>query len=91
MDIKKIKAIIDLVKESGIAELEISEGDGERLKITSLCANGSVASMQYLPPNTTHHYTNNQLSIAQNMTEPPVIVAIADINTGNVITSPMVG
>mgnify|MGYP003337843195 CR=1 FL=1 len=34
MDIKKIKAIIDLVVESGIAELEIAEGE-DRLKIST--------------------------------------------------------
>lgn len=33
MDIKKIKAIVDMVKESGIAELEISEGD-DKLRIS---------------------------------------------------------
>jgi len=34
MDIKKIKAIIQLVTESGIAELEIHEGD-DKLRITT--------------------------------------------------------
>jgi acetyl-CoA carboxylase biotin carboxyl carrier protein len=34
MDIKKIKAIIELVKDSGIAEIEITEGE-EKLKIST--------------------------------------------------------
>ena len=30
MDLRKIKTLIDLVEESGIAELEVKEGEGER-------------------------------------------------------------
>ncbi|HLS50980.1 MAG TPA: acetyl-CoA carboxylase biotin carboxyl carrier protein, partial [Burkholderiaceae bacterium] len=29
MDLRKIKSLIDLVSESGITELEITEGDGK--------------------------------------------------------------
>lgn len=40
MDLKKVKAIIDLVKRSGIAELEITEGE-DKLKITAMSRNPS--------------------------------------------------
>ncbi|MFY9314478.1 MAG: acetyl-CoA carboxylase biotin carboxyl carrier protein, partial [Burkholderiales bacterium] len=34
MDLRKLKKLIDLVQESGIAELEITEGE-ERVRIAS--------------------------------------------------------
>lgn len=40
MDIKKIKAIVDMIKESGIAELEISEGE-DKLRVS--CVSSVVA------------------------------------------------
>mgnify|MGYP006887363663 CR=1 FL=1 len=47
MDIRKIKKLIELVEESGISELEISEGE-ESVRIsraTSLrCTNDAAAS-----------------------------------------------
>ncbi len=40
MDLRKLKKLIDLVQESGIAELEITEGE-EKVRITSTVAGGS--------------------------------------------------
>ncbi|MBM4181929.1 MAG: acetyl-CoA carboxylase biotin carboxyl carrier protein [Betaproteobacteria bacterium] len=37
MDLRKLKKLIDLVQESGIAELEITEGE-EKVRITSVVA-----------------------------------------------------
>ena len=37
MDLRKLKKLIDLVQESGIAELEITEGE-EKVRITSIMA-----------------------------------------------------
>ena len=34
MDLRKLKTLIDLVSESGVAELEITEGD-DRVKIVN--------------------------------------------------------
>jgi acetyl-CoA carboxylase biotin carboxyl carrier protein len=39
MDLRKLKKLIDLVQESGIAELEITEGE-EKLRITRTVAGG---------------------------------------------------
>jgi len=45
MDLRKLKTLIELVESSGIAELEISEGE-ERVRITrSLPAHGPVQAM----------------------------------------------
>src|SRR5580765_5665691 len=44
MDLRKLKKLIDLVQESGIAELEITEGE-EKVKIVK----GGVVSMAAAP------------------------------------------
>ncbi|MDC5822074.1 acetyl-CoA carboxylase biotin carboxyl carrier protein [Vibrio europaeus] len=46
MDIRKIKKLIELVEESGIAELEISEGE-ESVRISRNGAAAPVAPIQY--------------------------------------------
>ena len=84
MDIRKIKKLIELVEESGISELEISEGE-ESVRISrSMPAANYSAPVQNIP-------------IPQ---PAPVVVAptveaevIADTNTinGTTIKSPMVG
>jgi acetyl-CoA carboxylase biotin carboxyl carrier protein len=38
MDLRKLKKLIDLVEESGIAELEVTEGE-EKVRITRVSAN----------------------------------------------------
>jgi acetyl-CoA carboxylase biotin carboxyl carrier protein len=45
MDLRKLKKLIDLVQESGIAELEITEGE-EKVKIVK----GGVVTMSSLAP-----------------------------------------
>ena len=47
MDIRKIKKLIELLEESGIAEIEIKEGE-EALRISRMPAAGTV--VQALPP-----------------------------------------
>ena len=36
MDLRKLKTLIDLVSESGVAELEITEGE-DRVRIVNRC------------------------------------------------------
>lgn len=45
MDIRKIKKLIELVEESGISELEISEGE-ESVRISRAAPVGSFPVMQ---------------------------------------------
>ena len=47
MDLRKLKTLIDLVENSGIAELEISEGE-ERVRITRSLAATAAAPMQHV-------------------------------------------
>ncbi len=48
MDIRKIKKLIELVEESGIAELEISEGE-ESVRINRFSSGAQFAPQQYMP------------------------------------------
>ncbi len=80
MDLRKLKTLIDLVQQSGIAELEISEGE-ERVRITR-----GVSGAQQAAP-VTHTVT---LPVAG----APAVPAEGDVVAapeGHVIRSPMVG
>jgi acetyl-CoA carboxylase biotin carboxyl carrier protein len=48
MDLRKLKTLIELVQESGIAELEVTEGE-ERVRITRT-VNAPAPMMQYAVP-----------------------------------------
>ena len=85
MDLRKLKKLIDLVEESGIAELEVTEGE-ERVRITRVNQNipAYAQAMQYhMPP------------AAPVAASAPVAVAVAaEVETqpeGFVAKSPMVG
>jgi acetyl-CoA carboxylase biotin carboxyl carrier protein len=49
MDLRKLKTLIELVQESGIAELEVTEGE-EKVRITRTVANQAIPMMQYAAP-----------------------------------------
>jgi len=49
MDIRKVKKLIELLEESGIAELEISEGE-ETVRICRYPRSSAPAAVQYLAP-----------------------------------------
>lgn len=79
MDLRKLKTLIDLVENSGIAELEISEGE-ERVRITRTGANP--------PP---QYYAAPPAAAAL---QPAVVAAEpakAAEAEGHVVKSPMVG
>jgi acetyl-CoA carboxylase biotin carboxyl carrier protein len=81
MDIRKIKKLIELVEESGINELEISEGE-ESVRI---CRGGPVASapiMQVAPTVAATAPITASIAPAE---------AVASVQTGHIVRSPMVG
>tara|TARA_B110000240_G_C13106127_1_gene286341 strand:- start:41 stop:502 length:462 start_codon:yes stop_codon:yes gene_type:complete len=86
MDLRKLKKLIDLVEESGISELELTEGE-EKVKI---CRNTSSALQPQLLQ-TQPELIENQ-SIPNN---PQSIVAakkeVPSTNDSNTLNSPMVG
>ena len=82
MDIRKIKKLIELIEESDIAELEISEGEESiRLSRYSSQAAATVASPQSLPP--VNAPGAPKLDIATTPQEEKL--------TGHIVKSPMVG
>lgn len=89
MDLRKLKTLIELVEASGIAELEISEGE-ERVRITR-----TVAAGQQM-------YTSAPQQIMASAPAPVVTVAaaapVAPVEAakpaaaeGHIVKSPMVG
>ena len=84
MDLRKLKKLIDLVEESGIAELEITEGE-EKVRITRTQQNSQPVYMGGMP-----NYAPQQAAPAA-----PVVVATAPAAPaapeGQIVKSPMVG
>jgi acetyl-CoA carboxylase biotin carboxyl carrier protein len=82
MDIRKIKKLIELVEESGIAELEITEGE-ESVRIHR---GGSASAVQYAP----------QMMQAAPVAAPAApaaatVEAAPAAPSGHIVKSPMVG
>jgi acetyl-CoA carboxylase biotin carboxyl carrier protein len=93
MDIRKIKKLIELLEESGIAEIEIKEGE-EAVRISRMPAGGNVPGYpQYT------HLASLPMAVAPQL-EAPAKAAAAPVAEGpaakpkpneHVITAPMVG
>lgn len=81
MDIRKIKKLIELVDESGIAELEINEGEE------------SVKIVRYAAPTAAPQAPQQMLAAPAAAIEAPVAAAEAEapVITGHQVKSPMVG
>lgn len=84
MDLRKLKTLIDLVSESGVAELEITEGE-DRVRIVN--RNGAAPVQVHQP-----------VTVAQPMPVPvpapeaaPAPAPAAPQQTDTPLTSPMVG
>ena len=82
MDLRKLKKLIDLVQESGIAELEITEGE-EKVRINRSGGTLQGPAFSAAPP-------------VQSVSLPgpvaaPVVAETAPAPEGHVVKSPMVG
>lgn len=82
MDIRKVKKLIELLEESGIAELEIKEGEESvRISRHGQAAPPSPPPQQYAPPQP-----------AGGAPQPaPAAEESAGLPSGHVVESPMVG
>lgn len=85
MDLRKLKTLIDLVAESDIAELEVTEGESKvRIVKSSTLPQNQVVMMQ-------------QPQSAQQMAPAPIAAPLSVVPVtpaepqGNVVKSPMVG
>ena len=84
MDLRKLKKLIDLVEESGISELELTE-DGEKVRISrNFAASAPAQQYNYAPP---AHYT--AAAPAPAAATEAATPAAAD--EGHAVKSPMVG
>ena len=85
MDLRKLKKLIDLVEESGIAELEVTEGE-EKVRITRVQAGGTVSyaapMMQAMPA---------AAPAAAPVAAPAVPAAAPAVDNSKAVKSPMVG
>ena len=70
MDLRKLKTLIDLVAESGIAELEITEGEG---KVRIVKGGGAVAQPAGVPAIAVAAPTAGSLPVVA----PPAPAAVA--------------
>ena len=87
MDLRKLKKLIDLVQESGIAELEITEGE-EKVKIVK----GGEATVTPLAPVTPEAPRPAAAAANAPGTPAPAPVAPAEpVAEGHVLKAPMVG
>lgn len=78
MDLRKLKTLIDLVADSGIAELEITEGEGKVKIVKFSQANAPVA------------YAPAPAAVAP-AAAAPVAPAAPVVPDGHAVKSPMVG
>ena len=85
MDLRKLKTLIDLVQNSGISELEISEGE-EKIRIAKHMA-AAPATMMYSPAPVPHAAPAAAPAVAPQAAAP----AAAAVPEGHVVTAPMVG
>lgn len=87
MDLRKLKKLIDLVEESGIAELEITEGE-EKVRIAKVAPN----SQTILASNPmAYHYPAQTPAAPAQSGAAVTAAAAAPEDEGHVVKSPMVG
>jgi acetyl-CoA carboxylase biotin carboxyl carrier protein len=86
MDLRKLKKLIDLVEESGIAELEITEGE-EKVRIARTMPGAMPMVMQPQMP----MMSAPAVAAAPAAAAAPAVPAPAAVPEGHVVKSPMVG
>ena len=91
MDLRKLKTLIDLVSESNISELEITEADG-KVRIVKADPHAVAAPMMMIAPaahaSRCRAATRSAAAIAADAAEAAAIDAA---ETGHIVKSPMVG
>jgi len=88
MDLRKLKTLIDLVAESDIAELEVTEGESKVRIVKSSAIPQN--QMVMLPPQGVQQYSAPAPAAAA-APAPAAAPAVAAEPTGHVVKSPMVG
>src|SRR5437868_12155546 len=86
MDLRKLKKLIDLVEESGIAELEITEGE-EKVKIVKSGVTPALAAAPLPIPSVAPAAAGARAPILAGAAAEPAAAA----QEGHEVKSPMVG
>ncbi|MDX3904926.1 MAG: acetyl-CoA carboxylase biotin carboxyl carrier protein [Pigmentiphaga sp.] len=89
MDLRKLKTLIDLVAESGIAELEITEGEG-KVRIVKFAQGGQVAAGHAVQAYQVVPQAPAPAAPAP-AAEAPAAAPAPAVLQGHVVKSPMVG
>ena len=87
MDLRKLKTLIDLVAESDIAELEVTEGES-KVRIVKSSAMPQGQMMMMPPQGMPQQYTAPAHAPAP---AAAPVAAVAAEPTGHIVKSPMVG
>jgi acetyl-CoA carboxylase biotin carboxyl carrier protein len=87
MDLRKLKTLIDLVAESDISELEVTEGDG-KVRIVKASAQQHQQVM-YVPQQQMQSMPQHHSAPAAPL--PAAVPEVAEVPAGHIVTSPMVG
>ncbi|HEY6512609.1 MAG TPA: acetyl-CoA carboxylase biotin carboxyl carrier protein [Burkholderiaceae bacterium] len=91
MDLRKLKTLVDLVSESNISELEITEAEG-KVRIVKADPGLARPAGTWVPgPTTAAPAPAMALASATPGAAPPVAAPVEAPETGHVIRSPMVG
>lgn len=80
MDLRKLKTLIDLVSDSNVSELEITEAEGK----VRIVKGGIAAPVQ-------HYITQPPMSAPAPAPAPVVEIPVPVVPAGHVVKSPMVG
>ena len=88
MDLRKLKTLIDLVAESGISELEVTEGESKVRIVKSATASHSQVVMMQQQPSAPVAQAPAAVAAPAVPAEAPVA---APAPVGHVVKSPMVG
>jgi acetyl-CoA carboxylase biotin carboxyl carrier protein len=86
MDLRKLKTLIDLVAESGISELEVTEGESKVKIVKAAPVGQNQMVMMQAPVASAAPFTTAAMTNAAD----PLPAAAAE-PTGHVVKSPMVG
>jgi len=88
MDLRKLKTLIDLVSESNISELEITEADGKVRIVKSEPAAAVAPQQMYVPP---PMVAAVPAAAAAQAAASAAVAAVPAADVGHTVKSPMVG
>jgi acetyl-CoA carboxylase biotin carboxyl carrier protein len=90
MDLRKLKTLIDLVSESGISELEVTEGEG-KVRIVKNAAPVYMQAPQQYAPQVQAPSAPGMSAGADAGASAGAATPAASAPQGHIVTSPMVG